>query len=336
VRVSLVFSFSSQGLRFMKLASFRKPGDAAPKIGIVDVDAGEVFDLTATGGAAFRGMQDLIEAGAPALDEARRLVASRGGDPEFTHALAGLRLLAPVPVPVQMRDFSTFPGHIKNAPAGMARIAARLRGDEDAARAARPLDEIPAAYQAMPIYYITNRFSVIGTDAAVTWPAYSRLMDFEAEFGIFLSQGGKNISAANARAHIFGYTVYNDFSARDQQCLEMRGMLGPTKGKSFDAGNALGPWIVTADEIADPHDLTITARVNGALWATGNSGQMIFSFEEILAYVSRDETLFAGEFFGSGTIGNGCGLEQDRYLANGDVVEISVDGIGTLRNRVSA
>jgi 2-keto-4-pentenoate hydratase/2-oxohepta-3-ene-1,7-dioic acid hydratase in catechol pathway len=314
----------------MKLASFRHPGQTV-RIGIVDAGAGTIFDLTATGGAAFRAMQDLIEAGDRGLDEARAALHGGAGD---TLALADVELLAPVPVPVQMRDFSTFPGHIKNAPAGMARIAARLRGDEQAARDARPLEAIPPAYQQMPIYYITNRFSVSGPEAVIPWPAYSRLMDFEAEFGIFLKRGGKNISAATARDHIFGYTIYNDFSARDQQCLEMRGMLGPTKGKSFDAGNAMGPWIVTADEIADPHDLEISVTVNGETWATGNSGQMLFPFEEILAYVSRDETLYAGEFFGSGTIGNGCGLEQDRYLRDGDVVEISVTGIGTLRNRV--
>jgi 2-keto-4-pentenoate hydratase/2-oxohepta-3-ene-1,7-dioic acid hydratase in catechol pathway len=318
----------------MKLASFQAAGTAT-RIGIVDVAQGTILDLTAASAGALATMQGLIESGEAGLDQARGLYAARQGDPEFSHALADVRLLAPVPVPAQMRDFSTFPGHIKNAPAGMARIAARMRGDDAAARAAKPLDEIPPAYREMPIYYITNRFSVIGTEDRVTWPSYSKLMDFEAEFGIFLARGGKNITAASARAHIFGYTIYNDFSARDQQCLEMRGMLGPTKGKSFDAGNAMGPWIVTADEILNPHDLAIAARVNGQTWAAGNSGQMLFSFEEILEYVSRDETLFPGEFFGSGTIGNGCGLEQDRYLAAGDVVEIEVAGIGVLRNQVA-
>jgi 2-keto-4-pentenoate hydratase/2-oxohepta-3-ene-1,7-dioic acid hydratase in catechol pathway len=317
----------------MKLASFRTK-DQAARVGIVDVAGGTVFDLTGGSGGKIDGMQSLIEAGERGLEHARAVHAARADDPTLTHALTDITLLAPVPVPVQMRDFSTFPGHIKNAPAGMARIAARMNGDEAAAKVAKPLDNIPPAYAQMPIYYITNRFSVVGPDATVPWPAYSQLMDFEAEFGIFLSHGGKNIAAANARDHIFGYTVYNDFSARDQQCLEMRGMLGPTKGKSFDAGNAMGPWIVTADEIADPHDLHIAAKVNGQTWAEGNSRQMLFSFEEILEYVSRDETLFAGEFFGSGTIGNGCGLEQDRYLADGDIVEITVGGIGTLRNRV--
>lgn len=317
----------------MKLASFQTQ-DQTIRVGIVDVAEGTIFDLTSASEVRIAGVQSLIESGERGLEDARAAHAARAGDPDLTYALKDVTLLAPVPVPVQMRDFSTFPGHIKNAPAGMARIAARMRGDEAAARDAKPLDEIPPAYAQMPIYYITNRFSVVGHDAEVPWPAYSGLMDFEAEFGIFLARGGKDITAANARQHIFGYTVYNDFSARDQQCLEMRGMLGPTKGKSFDFGNAMGPWITTADEIADPHDLAISVKVNGETWAEGNSGQMVFSFEDILAYVSRDETLFAGEFFGSGTIGNGCGLEQDRYLADGDMVEITVAGIGTLRNKV--
>jgi 2-keto-4-pentenoate hydratase/2-oxohepta-3-ene-1,7-dioic acid hydratase in catechol pathway len=111
---------------------------------------------------------------------------------------------------------------------------------------------------------------------------------------------------------------------------------GADQGQEFRCRQRDGTWIVTADEIADPHDLEISVTVNRESWARGDSGQMVFSFEEILAYVSRDETLYAGEFFGSGTIGNGCGLEQDRYLRDGDVVEISVRGIGTLRNRVKA
>jgi 2-keto-4-pentenoate hydratase/2-oxohepta-3-ene-1,7-dioic acid hydratase in catechol pathway len=315
----------------MKLASFLSAG-AGVRAGIVDAQAGTIFDLTGASAGRIDSMQHLIEFGERGLDDARELHQAQAGD---TLALADITLLAPVPVPVQMRDFSTFPGHIKNAPAGMARIAARMAGDEAAARGAKPLDEIPPAYAQMPIYYITNRFSVVGPDTTIPWPAYSKLMDFEAEFGIFLSRGGKNIAAGRAREHIFGYTIYNDFSARDQQCLEMRGMLGPAKGKSFDAGNAMGPWITTADEIPDPHDLAISVAVNGETWAEGNSGQMLFSFEEILEYVSRDETLFAGEFFGSGTIGNGCGLEQDRYLADGDVVEITAAGIGALRNKVA-
>jgi 2-keto-4-pentenoate hydratase/2-oxohepta-3-ene-1,7-dioic acid hydratase in catechol pathway len=216
----------------------------------------------------------------------------------------------------------------------MARIAARMADDEHAAMDARPLTEIPEAYRRQPIYYFTNRFSVTGPDTEIPWPRYSRLIDFELEFGIFLKTGAKNIAAADARDYIFGYTIYNDFSARDQQCMEMRGMLGPTKGKSFDDGNAMGPWIVTADEIANPYALRMTAHVNGELFAEGDSSGMVFNFEEILEYVSRDETLYAGEFFGSGTMGTGCGLEQDRFLADGDVVTLEVEGIGRLSNTI--
>jgi 2-keto-4-pentenoate hydratase/2-oxohepta-3-ene-1,7-dioic acid hydratase in catechol pathway len=216
----------------------------------------------------------------------------------------------------------------------MGRIAARKSGDEAAVAAMRPLDDVPEVYKARPVYYITNRFSVSGTDTNVVWPDYSTLMDFELEFGVFLSRQGRNIRTEQAREHIFGYTIYNDFSARDTQFEEMQGMLGPAKGKSFDAGNVLGPWIVTADEIPDPYGLAMTARVNGEVWTSSTSAGMLHSFEDMIAYVSRHETLRAGEFFGSGTVGGGCGLELDRWLKHGDVVELEVENIGILRNRV--
>jgi 2-keto-4-pentenoate hydratase/2-oxohepta-3-ene-1,7-dioic acid hydratase in catechol pathway len=115
---------------------------------------------------------------------------------------------------------------------------------------------------------------------------------------------------------------------------EMRGRLGPAKGKDFDTGNAIGPWLVTRDEIADPYALTMTARVNGAEWSRGTTGDMHWSFEEIVSYISRSETLFPGDFIGSGTVGGGCGLELGVYLQRGDVVELEVESIGRLRNRV--
>ena len=137
-----------------------------------------------------------------------------------------------------------------------------------------------------------------------------------------------------AREHIAGYTVFNDFSARDAQMREMAGRLGPAKGKDFDTGNAMGPFLVTTDEVPDPYALTMVARVNGEEWSRGRSGEMHHRFEDIIAHVSRDETLHPGEFIGSGTVGNGCGLELDRWIAPGDVVELEVEGLGVLRNRV--
>jgi 2-keto-4-pentenoate hydratase/2-oxohepta-3-ene-1,7-dioic acid hydratase in catechol pathway len=325
----------------MKLVTFSQGGsDLRPGVLIGPDSKPRVLDwraaAEATGVArpAPTSVLNLIEQGEPALDALRRLVESMAADESVSRPLQAVTLHAPVPVPPQMRDFSVFPGHIRNAPAGMQRIAARKQGNEGAAKAVKALDEIPPVYRERPVYYITNRFGVSGPDADVVWPDYSNLMDFELEFGVFLAKGGRDIGVSDARAHIFGYTIYNDFSARDTQFEEMQGMLGPAKGKSFDAGNVLGPCIVTADEIPDPYDLVMRAKVNGETWTDSTSGGMLHSFEEMIAYVSRGETLHAGEFFGSGTVGGGCGLELDRWLKHGDVVELEVERIGVLRNRV--
>jgi 2-keto-4-pentenoate hydratase/2-oxohepta-3-ene-1,7-dioic acid hydratase in catechol pathway len=325
----------------MKLATFLPPqGTARPGIVLGMEGAWQIMDLQAAArrlGSSYSipaTTLQLIEAGEAALDSIRLIVERACSDPDLSYSLDQVRLLSPVPEPPQMRDFSVFPGHIRNAPAGMRRIAARKAGDEAAAVAARPLDVVPDVYRERPIYYITNRFSVTGMDTDVVWPNYSTLMDFELEFGVFLSKNGRSIKADKAHEHIFGYTIYNDFSARDTQFEEMQGMLGPAKGKSFDAGNVLGPWIVTADEISDPYNLAMSARVNGEIWTSSNSRGMLHSFGDMIAYVSRGETLRAGEFFGSGTVGGGCGLELDRWLKHGDVVELEVESIGILRNRV--
>lgn len=285
---------------------------------------------------ALRSMLALIEAGPRALDTARQLVARHGIDEDIARPLARVRLKAPIPVPPQVRDFSVFPRHILDAPVGMRRIIARMKGDEAAARALKPDAEVPKVYRDRPIYYFTNRFSIVGPEAEVTWPAYSKLMDYELEFAAVLWGGGSNIPLAEAGRHIFGYTIFNDFSARDAQLAEMQGMLGPAKGKSFDAGNALGPYILTADEMPDPYGLKAVARVNGEVWTDSSTAGMLHSFEDMIAYVSRSETLHAGEVFGSGTVNGGCGLEHDRFMTHGDVIELDVTGLGTLRNRVLA
>jgi 2-keto-4-pentenoate hydratase/2-oxohepta-3-ene-1,7-dioic acid hydratase in catechol pathway len=318
----------------VKLVTFRS-GDSQ-KIGVATNSGACIFDLTSAsrGDKRFESMLALIDAGKAGLDEAQRLFSGRGTDPEFLLPAQSVTLLAPLPKPRQMRDFSTFATHLKQAKAGMERIEARKNGDEAAAKAVVPPADIPALYKAQPIYYLTNRFSVSGPDTVVRWPGYSALMDFELEFGIVLGKTGRNIPIDRAREHIFGYTIYNDFSARDTQHTEMKGLMGPAKGKSFDGGNVLGPWLVTADEIADPHRLAMSVRVNGETWASGTSADMLFTFEELIAFVSRDETIHAGEFFGSGTMGNGCGLELDRYLKHGDLIELEVEGLGILRNWV--
>jgi 2-keto-4-pentenoate hydratase/2-oxohepta-3-ene-1,7-dioic acid hydratase in catechol pathway len=159
-------------------------------------------------------------------------------------------------------------------------------------------------------------------------------MDFELEFAAVIGIAGRDIRPENALDHVFGYTVFNDFSARDEQFRAMAGKLGPGKGKDFDNANALGPCIVTSDEIGDPYSLNMTARVNGEEWSNGHTSSMFHRFEQVIAHISRSETIHPGEVLGSGTVGTGCGLEQNRYLQSGDVVELEIERIGVLRNRV--
>jgi 2-keto-4-pentenoate hydratase/2-oxohepta-3-ene-1,7-dioic acid hydratase in catechol pathway len=283
-----------------------------------------LVDFTAPSASpAFRDMLALIDAGPAALDEARALLA-RAASPL---KLADVKLCAPLPEPRQMRDFLCFEKHFRQARANSHLFG--IPGERDPAKV-----EIPPVWYEEPIYYKCNRFSVVGTGTDIVNPRYCNMLDYELEFAAITGRGGKNIARDKAREHIFGYLIFNDVSARDQQRREMGGTLGPTKGKDFDTGNVLGPWLVTADEVPDPYNLTMTARVNGEEWSRGNSGEMHHRFEDILVHASKDETLHAGEFFGSGTVGGGCGLELGKFLKHGDVVELEVTGLGVLKNRV--
>lgn len=306
----------------MKLVTFETSG--ARHIGAVLDDGKTAVDFTASTPRAphFQDMLALIDAGAAAVEEAGALVAA----PKATASIAGIKLLAPVPQPRQMRDFLCFEQHLRQARANRHLFGGERSDPKDV--------EVPQVWYDQPIYYKCNRFSVIGTGEDIRWPLNSKMLDYELEFGMFVGKGGTNIRKEAASKHIFGYCIFNDVSARDIQLREMQGQLGPTKGKDFDTGNVLGPWLVTADEIADPYNLTMIARVNGEEWSRGNSGTMHHKFTDIIAHVSADETLHAGEFFGSGTVGNGCGLELGRFLKPNDVVELEVEGLGTLRNRV--
>lgn len=327
----------------MKLASFMT--STGVHVGLVDSAASTLFDLT--NAAAQTGLKDahryasmlaLIDAGDKALDDARTLQERHGKEAGFILPLDRTQLLSPLPEPRQMRDGMSFATHIVQSGSGRGRALAKARaeGDEDEVRRieAREMPALPEIYRQIPIYYITNRFSVRGPESVVEWPRYSEVMDYELEFGIVTKGRATNVSAAQARDHIFGYTIFNDFSARDRQMLEMSGRLGPSKGKSFDGGNVLGPWIVTPDEIGDPYSLAMSARLNGKTVVSTTSRDMLFSFEEILAYITQDETIMPGEFFGSGTVGNGCALENGYFLNDGDTIELEVEKIGVLRNKV--
>ncbi|KAH0444927.1 fumarylacetoacetate hydrolase family protein [Paraburkholderia fungorum] len=284
---------------------------------------------------ALASVQALLTGGEPLLEEARALLARAPAD--AVRERSAVKLLAPIQPPTQMRDCSCFELHLRQSFAAARRARALRTPDPEATLKAmntRADDRVIDTFNRQPIYYKCNRFAVIGPDDDVIWPAYSKLLDFELEFGCYIGQRAKDVSRENARAHIYGYTIFNDISARDAQATEMGGMLGPAKGKDFDTANVMGPCLVTADELGDPYDLTMIARVNGEEWGRGNTRDMRWQFEDVIAHISRSETLHPGEFLGSGTVGNGCGLEQLRYLKPDDVVELEVEGIGVLRSRI--
>lgn len=285
---------------------------------------------------AFGSVLALVEAGEKALDAARALVAR--APTTAVIARDTVKLCAPIQPPPQMRDCSCFELHLKQAFAAARRSrVAHLPDPEEALRQmnTRADDRVIDTFNRQPIYYKCNRFAVIGADDDVIWPAYSKAMDFELEFACYIGRKAKDVPREKARDYIVGYTIFNDMSARDAQALEMPGMLGPAKSKDFDTGNVMGPCLVTTDELPDPYDLIMIARVNGEEWGRGTTRDMRWTFEDVIAHISRSETLYPGEVLGSGTVGNGCGLEHLRYLKPNDVVELEVEGIGVLRTRVT-
>jgi 2-keto-4-pentenoate hydratase/2-oxohepta-3-ene-1,7-dioic acid hydratase in catechol pathway len=225
-------------------------------------------------------------------------------------------------VPPQVRDCLVFEQHLVNAQAQWEKMTGK------------PAAGVPDVWYQRPTWYKCNRFSFVGHEAEVVWPPYAELMDFECELACVIGRRGANIPENEARHHSFGLTIFNDFSARDVQVVERPLGMGPMKGKDFDTGNVLGPWIVTLDEIGDPQALNMEARVNGERWGGGNSRAMHHTFNDILAFISQSETLHPGEVIASGTVPTGCGLELGRFLQSGDVVELEIEKIGVLRNRI--
>lgn len=325
----------------MRLVTYRDERGAMRPGALIEADSA-IVDLALAaqdaglgGWPAFTSILALVEAGDEALDEARRLVARAPSASVIERA--AVKLCAPIQPPPQMRDCSCFELHLKQsfAAARRARVAHLPNPEEALAQMSTRADErVIATFNRQPIYYKCNRFAVIGPDEDVIWPAYSRAMDFELEFACYIGRKAKDVPREKAREHIVGYTIFNDMSARDTQAVEMGGMLGPAKSKDFDTGNVMGPCLVTADELPDPYDLTMIARVNGKEWGRGSTHDMRWQFEDLIAHISRSETLYPGEVLGSGTVGNGCGLEQSRYLKPDDVIELEVEGIGTLRSRI--
>ncbi|XVQ06952.1 fumarylacetoacetate hydrolase family protein [Spirillospora sp. CA-255316] len=243
--------------------------------------------------------------------------------------LSEARLLPPIQPP-SVRDFVAFEEHVE----GVRRSVSGAAG-------------VPDAWYEAPTFYFTNPHSMIGAHEDVAVPPGCAALDFELEVAAVIGRHGRDLSPGQAGDHIFGYTIFNDWSARDLQSREMQVGLGPCKGKDF--ATTLGPWLVTADELEPYRDadgflsLALTAEVNGTVVGTDLLSNMGWTFEDLAAYASRGTQVRAGDVLGSGTCGNGGCLAElwgrrDRRepppLKPGDVVTLTVEGIGTVSNTV--
>jgi fumarylacetoacetate (FAA) hydrolase len=231
---------------------------------------------------------------------------SGGGDARrhARYPLDEIRLLAPVLHPPAVRDFYAFEQHVRTA------------------RALRGL-EVPREWYEQPVFYFSNPAAIFGPDSEIPYPAGTSELDYELEVAAVIGAEGR----------IGGFTVMNDWSARDLQRTEMRVGLGPAKGKDF--ATSLGPILVTPNEFAGRSGAMV-ARVNGEERSRGELGDMHFSWDDLVEHAARNTVLRPGDILGSGTVGTGCILEHGNghWLRPGDVVELEVDGIGVLRNTV--
>ncbi len=232
----------------------------------------------------------------------------------------------PVPAPPSVRDFYAFEQHV--------RTCRRHRG----------LDMLPQWYQ-VPVFYFSNPAGVIGPDVPVAAPHGSTALDYELELACVIGQAARDLPADDrALDCVLGFTIMNDWSARDLQRVEMAVGLGPSKSKDF--ATSLGPEVVTLDELQDVYrdgrlHLEMSAAVNGRVLSRGNAGAMYWTWPQLLAHASRDTWLRPGDVLGSGTVGTGCILEltpeaAGGWLKPGDVVELTIERLGTLRNPVVA
>ncbi len=266
------------------------------------------------------------------LTKARRALEEPGKEsPTINRGATEVILLPPIPDPPSVRDFYAFEQHVKSA------------------RALRGLGMIPEWYE-VPIFYFTNNSEIYGHEQPVPYPTGSKELDFELEIACVIGREGKDIPVEEAANYIAGYTIMNDWSARDLQRRDMKLNLGPGKGKDF--ATSLGPWLVTPDELAshrngngisERYDVTMLARVNGREISRGNFRDIHYSFPQMIAWASQNARLRAGDVLGSGTVGTGClmelqnielGTQVQPWLQPGDLVELEIEGIGVLRNSI--
>ncbi len=268
-----------------------------------------------------------LSSGLPiALPELTTSVMRSQGTVREEYTLNEVVLLPPIPDPPTVRDFYAFEQHVKTA------------------RAHRGLAMMPEWYE-VPTFYFTNNSELYGHDNPIPYPVGSHALDFELEIACVIGRDGKDIPVEQADSYIAGYTIMNDWSARDFQQKDMSIGLGPGKGKDF--ATSLGPVLVTPDELAprragqdasERHDMSMVARINGREVSRGNFNSIHYSFAQMIAYASRNARIRVGDVIGSGTVGTGCilelGTDVHRWLGRDDEVELEIDGIGVLRNRI--
>jgi fumarylacetoacetate (FAA) hydrolase len=252
------------------------------------------------------------------------LSAGSEGPGKLLQKIEEIRLTAPIPRPTTVRDFYAFEKHV--------RTAREIRGQT-----------VPEEWYEIPVFYYSNPGVIFGPGEEVPYPAYTRELDYELELACVVGKTGRDLDPDQAFKHLAGFTIMNDWSARDVQRQETRVGLGPAKAKDF--ATSFGPYLVTPDELEGSlvnhqgvYDLQAWARINGVERTLGSTRDMHYSFGEMLARASQGVTLQPGDMIGSGTIGAGCLLELTRgegpWLAPGDLVELEIEGLGKLFNRV--
>ena len=248
---------------------------------------------------------------------------SVGGKP-IAFLMNEVQLLAPVPDPQSFRDFYAFEQHV--------RAARKLRG----------LEMHPDWFR-IPIFYFSNPAAIYGHGSEIPYPRKTNELDFELEFAVIIAGAGSDIPSEDADRHIAGYTICNDWSARDLQREEMAMSLGPAKGKDF--ATSFGPYMVTPDELEDAWDengklnLRMTCHVNGTLISDGNTNDLYHPFKDMIERASMNTKLLSGDYLGSGTVGTGCILElrpenTGGWIKKGDVVTLEVKRLGVLENKI--
>jgi len=319
----------------MRLVSFSPPGTQERLLGALEGDRvlelGAAASIVAPGldsHGKLRSLDCLLSDWEQGLPLARSVMERAGGGKQTAelgpawHPRSRVTLHAPVSRPPAVRDFYAFEAHVKNA------------------RARRKL-EVPPEWYEFPAFYYSNPGSLVGDGAPVRKPSWTEALDYELEIACVIGTRARDVPVDRWRSVVAGFTILNDWSARDVQRKEMAIGLGPAKGKDFTT--SLGPALVTLDELepkrrGDHFDLTMEARVNGATLSRGNAKDMHFTFGQMIARASQDVYLFPGDVIGSGTVGGGCilelGPEVHAWLKPGDEVTLEIERLGTLTNTI--